>query len=100
MSNLLFFACIANMFDITYSPYLNLNRFDLQLKDFGVDTTTLQAVKNIQFFRALVEDWEGEVLYDNNVVAETQLLTKFKGLVFHDPDTEKTFSVFDGNLEF
>ncbi len=29
-----------------------------------------------------------------------QLLTKYKGLVFHDPEKEKTLSVFDGNLEF
>ncbi len=70
-----------NMSDIIYSPYLNLNRFDLQLEDFGLDTTALQAVKTTQVFRAWDEDWEEEVWYDNDVVALNAIVQKVQGII-------------------
>jgi hypothetical protein len=51
-------------------------------------------------FRAYVEDWEQEDRMKNDCVAEARLLAKYKGLVFVDPDTEKTFSVYEKNMEF
>jgi len=33
-------------------------------------------------------------------VEEARLLTKYKGLVFNDPDSGSTFSVWDPNMEF
>jgi hypothetical protein len=36
---------------------------------------------------------------NNDVVAETQLLQKYKGLVFHDPDTDNGFCIYDQNME-
>jgi hypothetical protein len=33
-------------------------------------------------------------------VAEARLLVKYKGLVFRDPDTDKTFPVYKKNREF
>lgn len=33
-------------------------------------------------------------------MAEAWILAKYRGLVFVDPDTEKTFSVYDKNMEF
>ena len=33
-------------------------------------------------------------------MAEARLLAKYRGLVFVDPDTEKTFSVYEKNMEF
>lgn len=76
--------------------------FDLQLEEFGVNTAALKAPAppTQRVFRAWVEDWEAEYRYNNDVVAEQTLLTKYKGLVFQDPDTGNVFSVYKGNLEF
>ncbi len=51
-------------------------------------------------FRAWVEDWEEEARKKNDCVAEAQLLAKYKGLVFRDPDTGKSFSIWEQNMEF
>ena len=50
-------------------------------------------------FRAYIEDWEKEDRFKNDCVAEARLLAKYKGLVFWDPDTDKTFHV-EKNMEF
>ncbi len=42
-------------------------------------------------FGAWVEDWEEEAQKINNCVCEAQLLAKYKGLVFRDPDTWKLY---------
>ncbi len=47
-----------------------------------------------------MEDWEEELLKKNDCAAEARLLEKYKNLVFFDPDTDKTFTVHDNNLEF
>ncbi len=36
----------------------------------------------------------------NDAVVEAQLLQKDQSLVFFDPDTEKTFHVYQGNMEY
>ncbi len=36
----------------------------------------------------------------NDAVVEAQLLQKYQSLVFLDPDTEKTFHVYQGNMEY
>ncbi len=36
----------------------------------------------------------------NDCVAEAQLLAKYKGLVFHDPDSGKSFSIWEQNMEY
>ena len=74
--------------------------FDLQLEEFGVDTNALKEGVTERVFRAWVEDWEADYRYNNDVVAKQHLLTKYKGLVFRDPDTGKVFNVHEGNLEF
>ena len=33
-------------------------------------------------------------------MSEARILAKYKGLVFVDPDTDKTFSVYEKNMEF
>ena len=33
-------------------------------------------------------------------MVKARLLAKYRGLVFVDPDTEKTFSVYEKNMEF
>jgi len=53
-----------------------------------------------RIFRACVKDWEEEARTKNDCVEEARLLTKYKGLVFNDPDSGSAFSVWDRNKEF
>ena len=53
-----------------------------------------------RIFRAWIEDWEKDLLQDNDCVAEAKILEKYKNLVFYDPDTELTYTTDDGGLEF
>ena len=57
-----------------------------------------QALYDRQFTR--VEDWEEDARKKNDCVEEARLLTKYKGLVFNDPDSGSTFSVWDRNMKF
>jgi hypothetical protein len=73
-------------------------KFDLQLETFGVDMGALKEPPVERVFQAWVEDWEEEARKKNNCVAKAQLLAKYKGLVFHDPDTGKSFSVWEQHM--
>jgi hypothetical protein len=73
--------------------------FDLQLEQFGVNTSELRQPVN-RVFHAWVEDWEEEDRRVNDCVAEARILTKYKNLVFNDPDTGATFSIWEKNMEF
>ncbi len=77
----------------------NIN-FDLQLETFGVDMGALKEPPVECIFWAWVEDWEEEARKKNDCVAEAQLLAKYKGLVFCDPDTGKSFLIWKQNMEF
>lgn len=74
--------------------------FDMQLEQFGVDTEALKEPAVDRVFRAWVEEWEVEARMKNDCVEEARFLSKYKGLVFNDPDTGGTFSVTDKNMEF
>jgi hypothetical protein len=74
--------------------------FDLQLKTFGVDMGALKEPPIKYIFRAWVEDWEEEAWKKNDCVAKAQLLAKYKDLVFRDPDTGKSFLIWEHNMEF
>ena len=74
--------------------------FDLQLEKFGVDTNILKEPAVQRIFRAWVEDWEQDARKHNDVVAEARLLQKYRGLVFHDPDKDNGFCIYDQNMEF
>jgi len=74
--------------------------FDLELEKFGIDTGALKVRQVERVFRAWVEDWEEEARKKNDCVSEAQLLAKYKGLVFRDPDTQKLYYVCDQNMEF
>ena len=74
--------------------------FDLHLETFGVNIATLKEPVVQRIFRAYIEDWEKEDRFKNDCVAEARLLAKYKGLVFADPDTGKTFYVVEKNMEF
>jgi hypothetical protein len=47
-----------------------------------------------------VEDWEEEAQKKNDCVAGAQLLAKYKGLVFRGPGSEKSFLIWEQNMEF
>jgi hypothetical protein len=72
--------------------------FDLQLEQFGVNTTELRQPVN-RVFHAWVEDWEEEDQKVNDCVTEARILRKYKNLVFHDPDTGGTFCIWEKNME-
>ena len=74
--------------------------FDLQLEKFGVNTDILKEPAVERIFHAWVEEWEEVARKKNDCVSEAQLLQKYKGLVFHDPDTKKEFSIWPHNMEF
>ena len=74
--------------------------FDMQLERFDVDTGALKEPAVERIIRAWVKDWEEEARKKNDYVEEARLLTKYKGLVFNDPDSGSTFSVWDRNIEF
>ncbi len=77
----------------------NIN-FDLLLETFGVDMGALKEPPIKRVFRAWVEDWEEEARKKNDCVAKAQLLAKYKGLVFRDPDTGKAFLIWEQNMDF
>ena len=60
----------------------------------------LRQPKIHRLFRAWLEDWEKELLEVNDCVAEAWLLEKYRDLMLLDPDTNKTFKVCGGNLEY
>jgi hypothetical protein len=63
----------------------------------------MNALKQVQIqlvFCAWVEEWEEVARKKNDCVTEAQLLAKYKGLVFRDPDTNLSFKVWEQNLEF
>ena len=66
----------------------------MQLERFDVDTGALKEPAVERIFQAWVEDWEEEARKNNDCVAEACLLTKYKGLVFNDPDSGSTY-IFD-----
>ena len=75
--------------------------FDMQLERFDVDTGALKEPAVERIFRTWIEDWEEEARKKNFCVEEeARLLTKYRGLVFNDPDSGTTFSVWDKNMEF
>jgi len=75
--------------------------FDMQLERFDVDTGALKEPAVERIFQTWVKDWEEEARKKNDCVdKEARLLTKDKGLVFNDPDSGSTFSVWDRNMEF
>jgi hypothetical protein len=74
--------------------------FDLQLESFDEDIGPLKEPAIEHVFWAWVEDWEEEARKKNDCVAEVQLLAKYKGLVFHDPDSGKSFSIWEQNMEY
>jgi hypothetical protein len=70
------------------------------LEKWDVDSDALKEPQVLHIFKAWVEDWEGEIRMRNDAVVEAQLLPKYQSLVFLDSDTEKTFHVYQGNMEF
>ena len=73
--------------------------FGLQLKQFGVDTHALREPATEHVFHAWAKDWEMEIRFKNDSVAEASLLQKYKSLVFYI-DNNKTYSIFEENMEY
>lgn len=73
--------------------------FDLQLEQFGVNTSELSQPVNCAFC-AWVENWEEEDRRVNDCVAEARILIMYKNLVFNDPDTGAKFSILEKNMEY
>jgi hypothetical protein len=74
--------------------------FDLQLEKFGVNTGILKEPAVQRIFCLWVEDWEEEARRKNDCMLEGLLLQKYKGLVFHYPNSGNDFSILQKNMEF
>ncbi len=74
--------------------------FDLQLEKFGVNTNILKEPAVEGIFCSWVEEWEENARKKKDCVSEALLLQKYKGLVFHDPDSGNDFSIWQQNMEF
>jgi hypothetical protein len=74
--------------------------FDLQLEKFGVNMGILKEPAVQRIFGAWVEDWEEDAMKKNDCVSEAQLLQKYKGLVFHDPNSGNDFCTWPQNMEY
>jgi hypothetical protein len=72
----------------------------LQLEKFGVNTGILKEPAVQHIFHAWVEDWEEDARKKNECVSEVLLLQKYKGLVFHDPDSGNDFCIWHQNMEY
>ena len=72
----------------------------MQLENFGVNIVELKKPAIHRIFRAWIEDWEKDLLLQNDCVAEARLLEKYKDLVFYDIDNDKNCRVWDKNLQF
>jgi hypothetical protein len=47
-----------------------------------------------------VEDWEEEAQKKHDCVAKAQLLAKYKGLVYRNPNSGLSFSIWEQNMKF
>jgi hypothetical protein len=74
--------------------------FNLQLEQFGVNTNALIEPATERIFCSWLEDWEIDIRTKNDPVAEARPLHKYKGLVFLNPDSKETFSIYEENMEF
>jgi hypothetical protein len=74
--------------------------FNLQLKKFGVNTGILKEPAVQHIFRVWVEDWEEDARKKNYFVLEALLLQKYKGFVFHDPNSGNDFCIWHQNMEY
>ncbi len=74
--------------------------FDFQLEKFGVNTDILKEPAVEHIFCSWVEDWEEETREKNDWVSKALLLQKYKGLVFHDPDSGNDCCIWQQNMEF
>lgn len=66
----------------------------------GVDVDEMKKPATIVIFHAWIEDLEKDAVVKTDCVLEARLLEKYTNLVFYNPDTKKTCSVYAGNLEF
>ncbi len=53
-----------------------------------------------RIFCAWVEDWEEDARKKNDCVLEALLPQKYKGLVFHDPDSGNDFCIWHQNIKY
>ena len=72
----------------------------MQLENWGIDVNALKAKTVKRVFRAWVEEWEKECIKDRDAVAEVQLLEKYKGLAFFDPEDKITCTIESKNMEW
>ena len=73
--------------------------FDLQFEKFCVNTSILKEPAVQRLFCSWVEDWEEDARTKNDCVSEALLLQKYRGLVFHDPDSKNDFCIWKQNMD-
>jgi hypothetical protein len=79
---------------------MTISTHDLQLEKFGVNTNILKEPAVERIFHSWVEEWEEDARKKHDCVSEALLLQKYKGLVFHDPNSGHDFNIWHNNMEF
>lgn len=65
----------------------------LDVSFLSTNASATASTKPTRIFRAWIEDgWEREAIRKKDVVHEAQLLKKYEGLAWHDPDTDMMFT--------
>ncbi len=63
-------------------------RFDLQLEDWGIDTTQLKEPAITQRIKGWTGEWEKEKHKKNDAVLKAMFVNKYKDTVFDLPDAD------------
>ena len=71
----------------------------LGLSRYGVDVDHLVKVPT-RIFRAWLEEWEEEILYENDPVHQARLLEKYGGMAWHDPDFDQMLTASCDRMYF
>ena len=74
--------------------------FDLQLEKFCVNTGILKEPAVERIFCCGQKIGKRRPGKKNDCVSEALLLQKYKGLVFHDPNSGNDFCIWQQNMEF
>ena len=74
-------------------------RFDLQLEDWGIDTTQLKEPAITRRIKGWTEEWEKEKHKKNDAVSKAMFVNKYKDTVFDLPDADNnTFYVGENEI--
>ena len=72
----------------------------LGLNRYGIDIVSDVNIVSKKIFRAWLEDWEKDILLDNDPVHEAKFLKKYGGVVWYDIDENENFTASSEKMHF